>query len=218
MKIIIENALRIVCLILTSTFISAKSEAGPIINIDKQNITFGGNITYNNSVAFSFKNGYLFSTSLVLTKKHNVLSLGPMWWIDKNKKVNLFRGGIISYHFFPYCEKKLKFCFVYDLIYNFEINKWNKDMNYEPGIMYNVDYKDKWQSIKNQVGYGFQWNFYKGLYLYNIFSLGIEFYSYSSKTIVLGKPELSYVYANNNIFANNQICNVLKFGIGYNFE
>jgi len=76
-------------------------------------------------------------------------------------------------------------------------------MKYNPTSLSIVDYKSKWQSLKNQIGW---------------FSFGGEFYNYHSKTIVRENSDYSNEYKSGNIFSKIESCYFIKTGVGYDFE
>ena len=91
-------------------------------------------------------------------------------------------------------------------------------MKYNPISSSIVDYKSKWQSLKNQIGYGFIIKIYKRIYINQSFSIGGEFYNYKSKTIVRENADYSNEYKSGNIFSKFESSYFIKTGIGYSFE
>lgn len=194
------------------------------VHTDKENvIIFGFNAAHLVEPDFFYKDGVVFTTSLTLSLKQHFISAGPIWWFDKNRDVSIFRGGIISYHYYPCPSKKnINFHFLYDLTYTYEKQQWDTLMDFYPELSksqtYNATVNIRWQSLANQVGYGFTLNIYNGFYLNQSFSFGIEFYNYRSKTEVHDAPVLSGEYTTGSIFSRSNASSFLKIGIGYQFE
>ena len=176
------------------------------------------NISILNDPDFSFKNGITLSTVLSLNSKKSLIQIGPLWWFDSNRNANYFKGGIFSYNFFPFKENKINFYFIYDFAYVYKTDNWSKEMKYNPTSLSIVDYKSKWQSLKNQIGYGFNIKIYKRIYINQSFSFGGEFYNYHSKTIVRENSDYSNEYKSGNIFSKIESCYFIKTGVGYDFE
>lgn len=198
------------------TILAGFAQSDSILN---KKITFGANISYYQNFDLNFKDGFLFSTALEIKKTKHSLSLAPVWWIDKNIDVNFFKGGLLSYKFFTIKKQKyLNFYFIYDLMFTFEKNDWERNMLYLTNQYFDVSFKSTWHSLKNQIGYGFNINIYKGFYINQGMSFGAEFYNYSSKTDVKDSPDLSSEYSSGNIFSNLKASSYLKIGVGYNFE
>ena len=158
-------------------------------------------------------------SSITFKRKKHYVHLGPLWWLDKIKNVNVFRGFNISYEFFPFKKNKLiNFYFLYDFIFLYENNSWNTTMRFYPQKPitdeYEVDIQTKWRSFKNQLGYGFNLSIYKGLYLNQSFSIGLELYDYQSTSTVPEAMELSSSYSN----SGSGTSNYLKIGLGYIFN
>ena len=184
-------------------------------------LTFGTNISYFTALELYFNDGFAFATSFVIIKQKHSLFIGPVWWFDKNQDVSMFRGGMVSYQYFPRKDRgRINFFFIYDLVYTSEKNQWDTLMHFYPMLpinqVYDVTVTTKWQSMINQVGYGFNLNIYKGFYLNQSFSLGIEFYNYKSKADVKDDPGLSSEYSTGSIFSGSNANSVLKIGFGYN--
>jgi hypothetical protein len=91
-------------------------------------------------------------------------------------------------------------------------------MQYNPVSRSIIDYKSKFQSLKNQIGYGFMLKVYKKIYVNQSFSFGGEFYNYKSKTIVREDSDYSSDYKSGNLFSKFGSCYFLKTGISYYFE
>ncbi len=220
-KYILKNLSLIVMNIFLLTNMSsfAQSDSVSILKKENKKITFSANSSYLMNFDLSFKDGFSFITAAVIKKANHNLSIAPVWWIDKNRNGNIFKGGMLSYRFFPSRNRKcLNFYFIYDLMFTFEKNEWEKNMEYIPKQYYDVSFKSRWHSLKNQVGYGFNINIYKGFYFNQSMSIGIEFYNYTSKTDVKDNPSLSSEYSSGNIFSDSNASSLLMIGIGYNFE
>jgi hypothetical protein len=197
----------------------AQSDSVSIIKKENKKMTLGANISYFINFDLSFKDGFSFTTAAVLIKANHLISIAPVWWIDKNRNANFFKGGMLSYQFFPNKNRKrINFYFIYDLVFTFEKNEWEKNLEYNPQQYYDVSFKSIWHSLKNQAGYGFNINICKGFYINQSMSVGIEYYNYTSKTDVKGNPNLTSKYSSGNIFSNSGACSFLKIGVGYNFE
>ena len=186
-------------------------------------IVLGVNVSYFTTPELYFNNGIAFTTAISVRKIQHSLLLGPVWWIDKNEDVNVFRGLMLTYKYFPHkSRKRLNFYFIYDIAYLYERKEWDTQLHFYPQIpinqVYNVTITTKWQSLINQVGYGFNLNIYKGFYITQSFGLGIEFYNYSSNTEVKEDANLSYKNLSGNIFSENGASSFLKIGIAYDFE
>jgi len=176
------------------------------------------NISILNDPDFSFKNGVTLSTVFSLKINKSLIQIGPLWWFDKNRNANFLKGGIFSYYYFPFKERNLNFYFIYDFAYVYKTDKWSKEMKYNPTSFSVIDYKSKWQSLKNQIGYGFMINIYKGMYINQSISFGGEFYNYHSKTIVRENSDFSNEYKSGSIFSKFESSYFIKTGIEYNFE
>lgn len=184
----------------------------------KGHLKWGLQANYFNNFDLNFKAGVLLSTSVTAQKNKSQFAIGPMWWADNNYKADIFRGAIFSYQYSPFVtNSKINFYFIYDLVYTYQKTGWDKSVQYG-NTYYNVSYKTNWHSLKNQVGYGFNVNLYKGLYITQSMSIGIEYYNTGSKTEVKDNPSLSNTYSSGNIFSGSGTSSFLKFGIGYNFE
>jgi len=169
-------------------------------------LTFGTNISYFTDPDLYFNDGFAFTTSLAINKQKHSISIGPVWWFDKNQDVSIFRGGMASYQYFlNKNQKRINFYFIYDLAYTYEKNQWDTLMHFYPVLpinqTYDVTVTTKWQSVINQFGYGFNLNIYKGFYLNQSFSLGIEFYNYKSNQDVKDDTSLSSEYKSGNLFS-----------------
>lgn len=175
-------------------------------------------ISILNDPDFSFKDGITLSTVLSLKSKKSLMQIGPLLWFDKNRNANFIKGGIFSYYYFPYKERNFNFYFIYDFAYVCKTDNWSREMKYDPISSSIVDYKSKWQSLKNQIGYGFIINIYKKIYINQSFSIGGEFYNYQSETIVRDNPDFSNEYKSGNIFSKFEPCYFIKTGIGYNIN
>ena len=176
------------------------------------------NISILNSPDFSFKNGVLLTTPLGLKINKSLLQLSPLWWFDKNRDANFFRGGIFSYSYYPFKEKDLSFYFIYDLVYEFKTEDWSREIKYNPTSFSIVDYNSKAQSLKNQIGYGFSFIVLKRVYINQSFSIGGEFYNYQSNTTVRENAAYSSEYKSGSLFNKFQACYFLKTGVSYCFE
>jgi hypothetical protein len=214
MKSILINIFVLSCL-----FSFAQSDSISISKKESNKMTFGANILYFVNFDLSFKDGFLFATSAVIKNDKQSISIAPLWWIDKNKSTNFYKGGMLSYQFYPNGNRKsINFYFIYDLLYTFEKNEWERNMEYFPNQFYNVSFKSISNSMKNQVGYGFNINICRGFYINQSMSFGVEFYNYISKTIVKDNPSLSSEYSSGNLFSHTNASSFLKIGIGYNFK
>ncbi|MFA4851085.1 MAG: hypothetical protein WC868_05510 [Bacteroidales bacterium] len=203
----------------TNLFGFSQSDSSSTLKNEDKKVIFCADISYYTNFDLNFKDGFSFTTAAVIKNDKHSISVAPVWWIDKNRKANFFKGGMLSYKFSPSNRnKQINFYFIYDLVYTFEKNKWDKNMEYSPKQFYNVSFISRWHSLKNQVGYGFELNIYKGFYVNQSMSVGIEFYNYKSKTDVKDNASLSSEYSSGNIFSNVSPCGFLKIGIGYNFE
>jgi len=181
--------------------------------------TLGLNISYFTEPDLYFNDGFAFPTLVSLNNEKYSLLLGPVWWIDKNENVSLFRGGMISYRYFAHKPNKyLNFFFIYDLVYLYEKTEIATQMHFYPQLpvnqIYNATNTIRWHSLINQVGYGFKVNIYDGFYINQSFSLGIEFYGYRSETDVVEDPSLSSEYSS----GGNGTSSFLTIGFGYTFE
>ncbi len=211
------KTITIILFFLSSFSVLAQGDYVP--KLYNKKAVWGCQANYFNNFDLNFKAGIGFSTSVLLKKQNHTFAIGPMWWIDKNYEVNTFRGGIFSYQYFPNKHnKRIHFYFIYDLAYTFEKSGWDRNMRYGPNTYYNVSYKTSWHSLKNQLGYGFNVNIYKGLYLTQGMSIGVEYYNTNSETKVKENPSLSSTYSSGNIFSGSGTSSFLKLGIGYNYE
>lgn len=187
-------------------------------NTENKKKYFVFNISVLNDPDLSIKDGLTLSTVISLKLNKNLLQIGPLWWFDQNRNANFLKGGIFSYNYFPFKENNLNFYFIYDFAYVYKTDNWSREMKYDPISSSIVDYKSKWQSLKNQIGYGFIIKIYKRIYLNQSFSIGGEFYNYKSKTIVRENSDFSNEYKSGNIFSKFESCYFIKTGIGYSFE
>ena len=186
---------------------------------NKSKPSFGLNLSYFTPPDLYFNNGFAFPTQLSLNTPKYTLLLGPVWWIDKNSDVSVFRGGMISGRYFSHkLGKRLNFYFLYDLVYLYENTEWATQMHFYPQLPVNQTYDatltTKWRSVSNQFGYGFRINIYEGFYINQSFSIGIEFYSYQSETDIIEDPSLSSEHAS----GGNGTSSFLKIGFGYDFK
>lgn len=205
--------------ILFLAVLSGFAQSDSLLKKQNKKINFGANIAYCPNFDLAFNDGFLFTTGAIIKKDKHSISLAPVWWIDKNIDVNFFKGGMLSYQFYPYKnQKRTNFYFIYDLLFTYEKDEWEKNMEFFPKQFYDVSFKSNVHSLKNQVGYGFNINICKGFYISQSMSVGVEFYNYTSKTVVKDNPNLSSEYSNGNIFSHSNTCGFLKIGIGYNFE
>jgi len=182
-------------------------------------LAFGVNISYFTAPELYFNDGFAFTSSLSVNKNKHTLLLAPVWWIDKNEDVSVFRGGLLAYQYFPHKpRKRINFYFIYDLAYLYEKKEWDTQIHFYPqkpiNQVYNAIVTTKWRALVNQFGYGFNLRLFKGLYLNQSFSIGMEFYSYKSETDVKEDSSLSSEYAS----GGNGASSFLKIGFGYNFE
>lgn len=182
-------------------------------------LKFGVQVSYINDGELYFNDGAEFASSVTFRYKKHLAQIGPIWWFDKNKDVDVFRGLIISYQFFPKeLSKTLNFYFLYDLSYTFENGEMQSKAHFYPthpiNEIYNINTSTSWQTLSNHVGYGFRVNVFKGLYIDQNFSLGIEIHRYTSENEVVEDPSLSYNFKSSGHGTNM----FLKLGIGYNFK
>ncbi|OFX34141.1 MAG: hypothetical protein A2X08_03580 [Bacteroidetes bacterium GWA2_32_17] len=187
-------------------------------NIENKKKYLVFNISVLNDPDLSIKDGITLSTVISLKSNKNLFQIGPLWWFDQNRNANFFKGGIFSYNYFPFKENRLNFYFILDFAYVYKNDIWSKEMKYNPISSSIVDYKSKWQSLKNQIGYGFIIKIYKRIYINQSFSIGGEFYNYKSKTIVRENADYSNEYKSGNIFSKFESSYFIKTGIGYSFE
>ena len=187
-------------------------------NLENKKNNFVFSISVLNDPDLSIKDGITLSTVISLKSNKNLFQIGPLWWFDQNRDVNFLKGGIFSYNYFPFKENNLNFYFIYDFAYVYKTDNWSKEMKYNPVSSSIVDYKSKWQSLKNQIGYGFIIKIYKRIYFNQSFSIGGEFYNYKSKTIVRENSDYSNEYKSGNIFSKFESSYFIKTGIGYSFE
>ena len=182
-------------------------------------LTYGFAFCYLPSTDLNQVTGNTYSTSGVINISQHCILIGPLWWTDQFKQSNIFRGGILSYQYYPHDKNsKINFYFIYDMLYNFENDEWTKNMQFDANNYYDVKFNGFWQSMKTMIGYGFNVKVYKGFYISNSISIGVEFYNYSSKTIVSGAPNLSSTYSSGNIFQDSRSCGMIKLGIGYHLK
>jgi len=130
-------------------------------NLENKKNNFVFSISVLNDPDLSIKDGITLSTVISLKSNKNLFQIGPLWWFDQNRDVNFLKGGIFSYNYFPFKENNLNFYFIYDFAYVYKTDNWSKEMKYNPVSSSIVDYKSKWQSLKNQIGYGFIIKIYK---------------------------------------------------------
>ena len=79
---------------------------------------FGANISYLTESDFYFQDGHLFSTNVTYRHNRHYIHIGPLWFYNKTKNSELFRGANLSYEFFPFkANKILNFYFIYDFIF-----------------------------------------------------------------------------------------------------
>ncbi len=182
-------------------------------------LKFGVNVSAMPDLSFEFKNGVHLSTQFIASKNKISILFGPVWWVYKNKDTNKFKGGSISLRYFPQkMSRTLNFYFMYDLDYFLQTNEWSRYMQYTPSVSYNVDFKSKIQTLRNQVGYGFILKLYKGLFFTQSLSFGMDCYNYNSTTTVIENPSLSENYSSGNIFSNTHASSTLKAGIEFHFK
>lgn len=182
-------------------------------------LTFGANLSHFTNFNLNYTDGFSFVTSGVVNKGKCSISLGPIWWIDRNNYVNFFRGGMLSFQYYPdKTKRRINFYFINDFSYSFEKYHWNRNMktiNYTQ--YYNVEFKSFSQSLQEQIGYGINVKIYKGFYVNQSMTIGFEFYNYQSTTTVIEDPSLSSEYSTGNIFSASETKGYLKIGIGCNF-
>jgi len=205
--------------LLLLTHLSGYTQPDSLLKKENKKIVFGANISYYPSLDLAFNDGFSFTTGAVIKNNKHLISIAPVWWVDKNRNVNFFKGGMLSYQFYPYKNRKrIDFYFIYDLAFTFVKDEWERNMEYFPKQFYDVSFKSRLHSLKNQIGYGFNINIYKGFYINQSMSIGVEFYNYISKTVVKDNPSFSSEYSSGNIFSGSNTCGFLKIGVGYNFE
>ncbi|MDZ4757177.1 MAG: hypothetical protein SGJ10_03430 [Bacteroidota bacterium] len=184
----------------------------------KIEIQHGFSANYFTNSELNFKSHNHFSTNFSLSKSNQIFSIGTIFGSTKNDNLNFFKGGIFSYQYFPNkTNKRFNFYFIYDFIYTFEKSGWEREMQFS-GNNEHVTFNSPWHSLKNQVGYGFNVNIYKGFYLTQSMSIGIEYYNFVSKTVVKNQPQLSSTYSSGNIFSGSGTSSLLKLGMGYHFK
>jgi hypothetical protein len=218
-QIILRSLKLVFVYLLLLTNLSGFAQSDSLLKKENKKIIFGTNLSYCPNFDLSFNDGFLFATGAVIKKDKHSISLAPVWWADKNRDVNFFKGGMLSYQFFPYKNRKrTNFYFIYDLAFTFVKDDWEKNMEYFPKQFYDVTFQSRVHSLKNQIGYGFNVNIYKGFYINQSMSIGVEFYNFTSKTVVKDNPSFSSEYSSGNIFSSSNTCGFLKIGVGYNFE
>lgn len=207
----------ITVLCLSNALFGQKETINTVPDSSKYNLGF--QVTYITNSEMYFNDGALFATSFNLNFEKHLFQFGPLWWFDKNEPTNTFRGVIFSYQFFPLkTNRTLNFYFLYDLVYSFEKTSWESEMQFNPphpsNELFHVYSSTRWNSLINQIGYGFRVNVFKGLYIDQNFSLGLEVYKYESENIVPADPSLSTTYRSSGHDTNM----FLKLGIGYSWN
>jgi hypothetical protein len=180
--------------------------------------SLGLGISYLANTELYFNDGHLLSTVAIYRKQKSYFHIGPLWWIDKNERDQAFRGVNFSYGYFPMNDHRvLNFYFTYDLYYQYEKHTWHTQLQFYPerplNDYYSATIETKWFSFRNQLGYGINIILFKGLYLSQSFSIGIEFYKYRHQTTILRDQSLS----SRNSNSGNGTSSYLKFGLGYSF-
>lgn len=177
----------------------------------------------NSSLLFNsdlyFNDGLLFSSCFTIDKGRHSIETGPLWWKDKLDDSSPFRGVIVTYKYDPFViNKNLQFYVLLDLLYTFERNRYTEQINFYPDIPKNEEYTAEidlfWNKLATQIGYGISYKVYKGFYLFQSFSLGIEFFNYQNSTQIQENSSLSYTYSNNESGTSH----ILKIGLGYKLK
>lgn len=196
----------------------SQTDSLPALKNRNKKITYEACVLYFYGLDMNTVSGTSFTTAAIIKMSGHSLLLGPVWWLNSFKDANKFRGVLCSYRYSPDKTMRLiHFYFIGDLIYSYEKYEWAKYLKYDANNYYNIEYKEKWQSLQILGGYGVDIKLYKGFYVSNSMSVGIEFYNYRSHTNVIDVPALSSSYVTGNIFTDSRKSTLMKVGIGYRF-
>ena len=209
-----------VFLVAEKFMIFAQTTTDTLTKNNHKKITYGLEVIHLANNNLNYTNGFSFATAATFHKGRVVLLPGFVWSFDRNKKVNILKGGTLSAEFYPFKNNRIiNFYFKNDLSLTYEKDRWNrymKTINYTD--YYHVKFNSVWHSLQEQIGYGFNLDLNCSFYLTSAMTIGFEFYNYKSNTIVEEDPSLSSQYSTGNIFSDVNTKGYLMLGIGYSFK